>query len=81
MGKWCSGVEACVVPSGSCGIHLNITTFLVTTLKENDHTLGMGRDISRRDFINGVAVAVGTLALPMSVLAAESEQYASGANP
>jgi spermidine dehydrogenase len=49
--------------------------------KENDHILGMDRDISRRDFINGVAVAVGTLALPMSVLAAESEQYASGANP
>ena len=37
-------------------------------MKSNDRRLGMDRDISRRDFINGVALAAGSLALPSSVL-------------
>ncbi|WP_457840976.1 twin-arginine translocation signal domain-containing protein, partial [Staphylococcus aureus] len=33
-------------------------------VKSRDDILGMGRNISRRDFINGVAVAAGTLGIP-----------------
>jgi spermidine dehydrogenase len=32
--------------------------------KDRDRTLGMGRDISRRDFLNGVSLAVGTSLVP-----------------
>jgi len=38
-------------------------------LDDNDRRLGMNRDISRRDFLNGVALAAGSLALPSSLLA------------
>jgi spermidine dehydrogenase len=38
----------------------------------------MNRDISRRDFMNGVALTAGTLALPMASLAA-SPEYSPGA--
>jgi spermidine dehydrogenase len=41
----------------------------------------MGRDISRRDFINGVAMAAGSLALPMSGLAAGAEHPSGALNP
>ncbi len=33
-------------------------------MNKHDRSLGMGRDISRRDFVNGVAAAVGTVAIP-----------------
>jgi spermidine dehydrogenase len=36
-----------------------------------DRDLGMHCDISRRDFVNGVSMALGTLALPASALATE----------
>ncbi|MHB1870549.1 MAG: NAD(P)-binding protein [Steroidobacteraceae bacterium] len=36
----------------------------------SDRSLGMDRDISRRDFLNGVAVVAGSLALPEVALAA-----------
>ena len=39
-----------------------------------DRSLGMDRDISRRDFMNGVAMAAGSLAWPMSALAAQAER-------
>src|ERR1700677_541222 len=41
----------------------------------------MDRDISRRDFINGVAMAAGSLALPMSAFASEAEYSAEPLNP
>jgi spermidine dehydrogenase len=41
----------------------------------------MGCDISRRDFINGVAMAAGSLALPMSGLAAGAEHPSGALNP
>lgn len=44
-------------------------------VNEYDRGLGMGRDISRRDFINGVAVAAGALAAPS--LAAAATQSAT----
>jgi spermidine dehydrogenase len=50
-------------------------------LNKNDRTLGMNRDISRRDFINGVAMAAGALALPMSALATEAEYSQGAQNP
>ena len=28
--------------------------------KNRDHELGMGREITRRDFLNGIGIAVGT---------------------
>lgn len=37
---------------------------------KDDHVLGMNRDISRRDFVNGVAMTAGTLMLPWAVAAA-----------
>ena len=39
----------------------------------NDRTLGMDRDISRRDFMNGVAMAAGTLVIPKWASAFEQE--------
>jgi spermidine dehydrogenase len=50
-------------------------------LNEDDRILGMDRDISRRDFINGVAMAAGSLALPMSAFASEAEYSAEPLNP
>lgn len=35
---------------------------------DSDHGLGMDRDISRRDFLNGVALVAGSLALPESAI-------------
>jgi spermidine dehydrogenase len=46
-------------------------------LRESDRLLGMDREISRRDFINGVAVAAGALALPASLRASGAERTAS----
>lgn len=40
---------------------------------DSDKALGMDRQISRRDFINGVAVVAGSLALPERTLAAEGD--------
>lgn len=40
-----------------------------THMKKNDQTLGMGRAISRRDFINGVAAATACAAIPNIALA------------
>jgi spermidine dehydrogenase len=37
---------------------------------DSDHGLGMDRDISRRDFLNGVAMVAGSLALPEGAMAA-----------
>jgi len=42
-----------------------------------DRALGMNRDISRRDFINGVALVAGSLVLPMSALASKAERAQS----
>jgi spermidine dehydrogenase len=50
-------------------------------LNNDDRTLGMDRDISRRDFVNGMAMAAGALALPMSSLALQAEYSAGTANP
>jgi spermidine dehydrogenase len=38
----------------------------------NDRTLGMHEPISRRDFINGMAIAAGSLALPFEALRAQA---------
>ena len=43
------------------------------TTNKRDRSLGMHRDITRRDFMNGVALATGTLSLPMSALAAAAD--------
>jgi len=43
-------------------------------MNNRDRTLGMNRDISRRDFVNGVAMIAGSLALPLSALATEAER-------
>ena len=48
-------------------------------MNDSDHALGMGREISRRDFVNGVAVAVGSLALPLSAHSQGNSTPASGA--
>jgi spermidine dehydrogenase len=50
-------------------------------LSNDDRILGMDRDISRRDFINGVAMAAGSLALPLSALAGEADYSAGPLNP
>jgi spermidine dehydrogenase len=39
----------------------------------NDHELGMHRNITRRDFLNGVAIAAGATLLPPNLLAADSD--------
>ncbi len=44
-------------------------------MNDRDRTLGMTRDISRRDFANGVAMVAGSLALPISALGAAEERY------
>jgi len=38
--------------------------FLGNVIMKSDQKLGMDRDISRRDFLNGVSIAVGTTLLP-----------------
>ena len=43
----------------------------------SDRGLGMDRDISRRDFLNGVALVAGSLALPETGLAAERDRSAA----
>ena len=45
------------------------------TMKSDDE-LGMGREITRRDFLNGVAVGAGALAVPEWALGAEEADYA-----
>jgi spermidine dehydrogenase len=50
-------------------------------LNNNDRSLGMNRDISRRDFVNGVAMAAGSLALPLSSLAVQTEYSPGAPNP
>ena len=40
----------------------------------NDRELGMGRGITRRDFLNGVALTVGAAVLPSDFLAAADMQ-------
>ena len=50
-------------------------------MSNDDRTLGMDRDISRRDFVNGVAMAAGALALPMSALALQAEYSAGTPSP
>ena len=48
----------------------------------SDHALGLDRDISRRDFLNGVAMVAGSLALPDATLAAgESAGFTPGPVP
>ncbi|MCA1585140.1 MAG: twin-arginine translocation signal domain-containing protein [Acidobacteria bacterium] len=39
----------------------------------NDRNLGMNQDISRRDFMNGVAMAAGTLVVPKWAAAFEQD--------
>src|SRR5215469_12327910 len=45
----------------------------------SDRALGMDRDISRRDFLNGVAMVAGSLALPAAGLAEGREDPATAA--
>jgi spermidine dehydrogenase len=45
----------------------------------SDRSLGMDRDISRRDFLNGVAMVAGSLALPEAALSAGSAGAAATA--
>ena len=45
----------------------------------SDRALGMDRDISRRDFLNGVAMVAGSLALPDAGLAAGRDGTAASA--
>lgn len=40
-----------------------------------DRELGMGRDITRRDFLNGVALTVGASIIPSSLLGTAPEYY------
>ena len=44
---------------------------------DSDHGLGMDRDISRRDFLNGVALVAGSLALPESAIGGGRDDSAS----
>ena len=41
-------------------------------MNKSDRNLGMGTDISRRDFLNGCKLAVGASLLPGAVLAQDS---------
>ena len=40
--------------------------------EKNDRTLGMHREITRRDFLNGVSIAVGTSLLAVNPLWVEA---------
>ena len=42
-------------------------------MKTGDRRLGMGADISRRDFLNGVSVAIGASLLPTPSVAQEQD--------
>ncbi|HVS76421.1 MAG TPA: NAD(P)-binding protein [Steroidobacteraceae bacterium] len=46
---------------------------------DSDHGLGMDRDISRRDFLNGVAMVAGSLALPEGAMGAARDDAAVSA--
>jgi spermidine dehydrogenase len=46
---------------------------------DSDRALGLDRDISRRDFLNGVALVAGSLALPDAALAGAGSSVATGA--
>jgi spermidine dehydrogenase len=48
---------------------------------KQDRELGMQRGITRRDFLNGVAVTVGASLLPAGVLAQDSGADASAQDP
>jgi spermidine dehydrogenase len=48
---------------------------------KNDHILGMNRDISRRDFVNGVAMTSGALILPWTVAAQNANSVPGAPNP
>jgi spermidine dehydrogenase len=50
------------------------------TEKSTDRALGMDRSISRRDFLNGVALAV-TASLPFPSVAASTETLAAQDSP
>jgi len=45
-------------------------------MKPADRKLGMGANISRRDFLNGVSVAIGASLLPPGLCAGEPEGHA-----
>ncbi|MGA7851418.1 MAG: FAD/NAD(P)-binding protein [Terriglobales bacterium] len=47
----------------------------------NDEDLGMNRAISRRDFLNGVALTVGSALLPHAALAFDGSPYAPEKSP
>ena len=49
-------------------------------MSHSDKELGMDRDITRRDFVNGVAMVAGSLSLPASALAAATSD-AEAAEP
>ena len=49
-------------------------------MSHSDKELGMDRDITRRDFVNGVALVAGSLTLPASALAAATSD-AEAAEP
>jgi len=44
--------------------------------RKTDQELGMGRDITRRDFLNGVAVGMSSMALPAWARAADDPPFA-----
>jgi spermidine dehydrogenase len=50
-----------------------------TPAASSDRSLGMDRDISRRDFLNGVAMVAGSLALPEAALSAGRDGVAATA--
>jgi spermidine dehydrogenase len=50
-------------------------------MTKDDRLLGMNQEISRRDFINGFAVAASSLALPMSSLVEASVASNAALNP
>ena len=46
-------------------------------MKKSDRDLGMDREITRRDFLNGVSVAVGAMIAPAAADAAEIVQQSA----
>ncbi len=50
-------------------------------MSSDDRLLGMNREISRRDFINGVAVAAGAMTLPLSARTRASPGADAGQDP
>jgi spermidine dehydrogenase len=50
-------------------------------MQRSDRRLGMGRDITRRDFLNGATLAAGAWALPWRALAAPAQDPARLADP